>query len=141
MEFPNITTNEAIEIFESSNPIFSGIIREVRELSKKKPEATMSSGKVKIVNRILNDLLIILKDEPEGKYLETLDDESLPQMSDAVLIMVQFESALSSFYARYKPIVHGSRYWITQEFVDEWNEDMEDMEDIEDEENVDENEE
>lgn len=131
MSFSNITTNEAIEIFESSSPIFAGVIKEVRELSRKKPDATMSSGKVKIVNRVLNDLLAILKDEPEGKYLEILDDESLPQMSDAVLTMVQFESALSSFQSRYKPYVRGSRQWITQEFVDEWDEDLEDIDEDE----------
>lgn len=123
-EFEHITTDAAVEVYESSTPIFEGILKEVRELSKKKPEATMSAGKVKIVNRVLNDLLVILKDEPAGKYLEELDDESLPQMSDAVLTMVQFESALTSFYARYKRYIHGDREWITKEFVAAWNENV-----------------
>jgi hypothetical protein len=83
----------------------------------------MSAGKVKIVNRILEDLLAILKDEPAGKYLELLDDEALPQMSDAVLTMVQFESALRAFSARYRKHVAGDVYWITQELLEQWNED------------------
>lgn len=124
-EFEHVTTVAAIEVYQSCTPIFEGILKEVRELSKKKPEATMSASKVKIVNRVLNDLLVILKDEPAGKYLEELDDEALPQMSDAVLTMVQFESALASFYARYKQDVHGARYWITKEFVADWNENVE----------------
>ena len=71
----------------------------------KKPEATMSASKVKLVNRVLPDLLTILRDEPAGKYLYALDDDALPQMSDAVLTMVQFESAIDSFRSRYKKYI------------------------------------
>ena len=85
----------------------------------------MSAGKVKIINRVLNDLLQILKPEPAGKYLEVLDDESLPQISDAVLTMVQFESALNSFESKYHRYIEGSHYWITEEFVAAWNADSE----------------
>ena len=81
----------------------------------------MSTGKVKIVNRVLSDLLEILKPEPAGKYLEALDDESLPQVSDAVLTMVQFESALKSFASRYCRFIGGEHQWITEKFVAEWN--------------------
>jgi hypothetical protein len=116
----HITTSAAVNSFSASSPIFEGVIQEVRELSKKKPEATMSSSKVKIINRILNDLLVFLKDEPEGKYLEILDDESLPQMSDAVLAMVQFESALNSFRGRYLRHINFESYWITHENKKDW---------------------
>ena len=129
IEFEYVTTESAVEIYDSSTPIFEGILKEVRELSRKKPEATMSAGKVKIVNRILNDLLVILKDEPAGKYLETLDDETLPQMSDAVLTMVQFESALSSFEDRYKRYISGNRYWITEAFLARNREALEEIDD------------
>jgi hypothetical protein len=123
VEFQHITVQAFVDRFEASSPIFSGVLGEVRELSKKKPEATMSASKVKIVNRILGDLLVILKDEPEGKYLELLDDEALPQMSDAVLTMVQFESALKAYSHRYHQRINGNFYWITQEFLGQLNED------------------
>jgi hypothetical protein len=45
----------------------------------------MRASKVKMVNRVLEDLLVILKAQPEGKYLNPLDDATLPQMSDALL--------------------------------------------------------
>lgn len=122
IQFQHVTIQAFVDRFEASSPIFSGVLSEVRELSKKKPEATMSAGKVKIVNRILEDLLAILKDEPAGKYLELLDDEALPQMSDAVLTMVQFESALKAFSARYRKHVNSNLYWITQELLEQWNE-------------------
>lgn len=123
-DFGDKTTDAAVEVYESSTPIFEGILKEVRELSKKKPEATMSAGKVKIVNRVLADLLAILKDEPAGKYLEILDDEALPQVSDAVLTMVQFETALGAFRGRYHRYssYFQDRLWITEELVAAENE-------------------
>ena len=125
-EFEHVTTDAAVATYEASTPIFEGLIREIRELSRKKPDATMSAGKVKIVNRVLNDLLQILKSEPTGKYLEALDDESLPQVSDALLTMVQFESALDSFKSKYYRYIDGSHQWVTQDLVDAWNADAED---------------
>lgn len=124
-EFEEVTTDAAVATYEASTPIFEGLIREIRGLSRKKPDATMSAGKVKIVNRVLNDLLTILKAEPTGKYLESLDDEALPQVSDAVLTMVQFESALQAFKAKYHQRVEDDWHWITQETLDAWNADSE----------------
>ena len=119
-EFEARTTEEFAAIYSASTPIFKGILNEIRELSKKKSDATMNAGKVKMVNRVLADLLLFLKGEPAGKYLELLDDESLPQMSDAVLTMVQYESALHAFQVRYFRSFRGSKYWITHERVAIW---------------------
>lgn len=129
LEFDHVTTEAAVATFTESGPIFEGLLQEVRMLSKKKPEATMSEGKVKIVNRVLTDLLVILKDEPAGKYLDLLDDKTLPQVSDAVLTMVQFETALKAFRSRYRQRVEDQLYWITSELLEEWNRQEEDEDD------------
>lgn len=50
---------------------------------------------------MLEPLRGALSDEPEGKFLDLLDDEVLPQVSDAVLVMVQFERAARSYRVRY----------------------------------------
>lgn len=132
-EFEHITTNAMVAIYHASNPIFDGLLKEVRELSKKKPEATMSPGKVRMINRVLKDLLVILSDMPAGKYLEPLDDATLPQMSDALLTMVQFETTLAAFEARFYRVIDRKRYWITEELIKEWDEAEEaDPEDEED---------
>jgi hypothetical protein len=89
------------ELYDQVRHIFDSLIQEVRELSKKKPEATLSKKKVEIINRVLTDALEILKGQPDAKYLETLDDEALPQHADAVLIMTQIEAALNRFYGAY----------------------------------------
>jgi hypothetical protein len=132
-EFEHVTTKASVEIYTASSPIFEGLLKEVRELSKKKPEATISSGKVKMINRVLEDLLVILKDQPAGKYLEVLDDATLPQMSDALLTMVQFESALKAFRSRFHRHVAGDWYWITGELLKEWDEAEEVVEEDEEE--------
>lgn len=120
------TTDEAVYLYESTNDIFDGLIKEVRELSKKKPDAILSKGKVKIINRVLTDLQTVLEHEPEKKFLDLLDDEDLPQTSDAVLIMVQYESVLADFPRRYKRPVRvaqldyggyrSKNMWITESF-------------------------
>jgi hypothetical protein len=114
--FSNITDADKVAIYEATNGIFDGLIGEIRELSKKKPEATLNSGKVKLINRVLIDLKSLLDKEPEGKFLDLLDDEDLPQTSDAVLVMVQFETALRAFHQRY----HKSVEWDYRTTTFEW---------------------
>lgn len=111
------TTDEKVAAYQCCQAIFTGLIKEMRELSKKKADATLSNGKVKIINRALEDLRAILADEPESKYLDLLDDEDLPHNSDAVLVMVQYESALNAFRRRYfRSYIPdlGEDVWMTQ---------------------------
>lgn len=121
-EFDHVTTQGTVDTFLATRGVFDGLLKEVRELSKKKPEATMSASKVKLINRVLDVLLVFLKQEPEGKFLERIDEDALPQVSDAVLIMVQFEAALSSFHSRYFRYANGSHRWITKEQLAVWGE-------------------
>lgn len=117
-----VTTEDFVAIYKATNSIFEGLLKEIRELSKKKPDAIMSAGKVSLINRVLKDLKLFLDSEPEGKFLDLLDDSNLPQTSDAVLVMVQFETALRAFkikyYQSYKVSygVNGSS-WVTPEFL------------------------
>ncbi len=121
-EFEHVTTLKTVDVYEATSPIFGGLLSEMRELSKKKPEGTLNKNKVIILNRMLQDLHTILKDEPEGKYLDLLDDEVLPQNSDAVLVMVQYENALGAFERRYYRRIFGQANWVTEERLREWEE-------------------
>lgn len=120
-----VTTEESVAIYNATNDIFLGLLKEIRELSKKKPDAIMSAGKVGIINRVLEDLKLVLDKEPEGKFLDILDDENLPQTSDAVLIMCQYETVLKSYknkyYQRYKTGAYDSKSaWVTPEFLKDY---------------------
>ena len=130
-EFAYVTTNAAVEVYEASSSVFAGLLSEMRELSKKKPDTTLSKSKVKILNRVLTDIRTTLHEEAEGKYLDLLDDDDLPQNSDAVLVMVQYEDALKAFESRYRRYVEGTKYWITKERLKEWEEAAEDEDDDE----------
>jgi len=124
-EFDHVTTDEAVAVYSSATGVFNALLNEVRELSKKKPDATMSPSKVKVINKVLDDLLTFLKDDPEGKYLQRLEDDDLPQVSDALLMMAQFDAALDAFRTRYYEFVnivnHHGHHWITRENVAMWS--------------------
>ena len=127
MDLTKETTEESVATYLATNGIFIGLFKEIRELSKKKPDAIMSTGKVKIINRVLEDLKNVLEIEPEGKFLDLLDDEVLPQTSDAVLVMVQYETVLDIFQTRYfqtYEVKYGygnyEKAWITPEFIKEY---------------------
>ncbi len=123
-EFEHVTTDAAVATYESVTGVFGALLHEIRELSKKKPDATMSSSKVKVINKVLDDLLTILKAEPEGKYLDRLEDNDLPQVSDALLMMAQFNPAIEVFRKRYHQRVgsgfNAKHYWITEELLAAW---------------------
>jgi hypothetical protein len=123
-EFDPATTEAAVATYQSAIGVFTALLHEVRELSKKKPDATLSASKVKLVNNVLDDLLTIVKGEPEGKYLQRLEDDDLPQVSDALMMMAQFNAALDAFNKRYHRYVkvrfERQHRWITVEKVAEW---------------------
>ncbi|MCA1869720.1 hypothetical protein HW571_29415 [Agrobacterium genomosp. 3] len=95
------TTQKKADIYDAIYPIFEALFREIKDLGKKKPEATLSESKIKLINRVLIDLKDLLSDTPNAKYLELLDDEVAPQFGDAILMLAQFEGALNTFYSRH----------------------------------------
>src|SRR5579864_2662068 len=96
------TTSAAkVQLYETTSPLLKAMQEELREFAKKKPDATLSKGKVTLINRLLSDVKELLRDEDSSKYLDALDEESLPQYSDVVLIGSQYLAALDAFHERY----------------------------------------
>jgi hypothetical protein len=95
------TTKDKADAYDAVIGVFTEVFKELKELGKKKPEATLSVGKVKLLNRILADVAAFLEGAPDHKYLDLLDDEALPQYSDAILTLAQHDGALKAFYKRY----------------------------------------
>jgi hypothetical protein len=94
-------TGARADLFEATQPLLEKMGEEFRKFASKKPDATVSKAKVAFVNRILKDLKGILANEPTIKYLDLLTDEDLPQYSDVVLILSQYEAAMEAFKSRY----------------------------------------
>lgn len=95
------TTIEKVNLFESTNLLLTAIYSEIQALAKKKPDATLNTAKVKVINRLLEDIRKCLQHESSMKYLDLLQDEDLPQYSDVTIILSQYSAALAQFKSRY----------------------------------------
>jgi hypothetical protein len=96
-----VTTQVKVAKFEAIMPLLEAMFRDFQDLSKKKPDGALNKSKVKIANRLLTDVLVILDGEPNREYLELFDEESLPQYSDVVLMLGQTVAAMERFKRRY----------------------------------------
>jgi hypothetical protein len=110
------TTKEKVQVYETTAPLLNAMYGEIQELSKKKPEATLNSNKVKLINRLLADIKEMLSNEPDSKYLDMIHDQDLPQYSDVVLILSQYSTAMGQFKERYswQDMIGGERRWSTE---------------------------
>ena len=113
------TSQSNVEAYEGTHRVFSSLFVETKELSKKKPDAVLSKGKVALINRVLSDIIAFLTEEPEHKYLGLLDDDELPQNSDVVLLMSQFDAALKGFKDRHFGYEFGQHQWLTHQLVEQ----------------------
>lgn len=97
----NILTIEQIEEYRLLSPLFHSLLKEVKELSKKKNDEIINEFKANTINKILIRIKDLLKEEPTFEFIESIDVNRLPSNSDVVLIMVQFETALEKFHYKY----------------------------------------
>jgi hypothetical protein len=114
-------TKEQTAKYDMLSPMLDSAIQEMREFSKKKQDGIVNTTKINIINRLLKDLKDVLTSEPSTGYLDLLDEETLPQNSDAVLILGQYRAAMDRFRERHYSLgkygVGG--YWITKEYLEE----------------------
>jgi len=95
------TTKEKAQTHENMTPLLEAMYSEFKELSKKKPDAAVSKSKIKIVNRLLEKVTIVLSDEESIGYLDLLDEDDVPQVSDVTLILSQYVAAMKAFYQKH----------------------------------------
>lgn len=76
-------------------PMLESMQDEMKTLSSKKPDMSLTILKVKMVNKLISSAREILANEPILEYLLVeLDEEPLPQYSDVVIILRQYLEAL-----------------------------------------------
>lgn len=90
-------TKAQAEKLELASPILTAVVNEMRELSKKKQDGLVSPLKIRSINRVLEDIKSGLANDPSVRYLDMLDEDELPQNSDAVLVLTQWEAAVKQF--------------------------------------------
>lgn len=97
----NRPTKEKTEQFDMLFPILDSVFSELKELSKKKQDGALNELKVKMTNRILTKIKMILDNDPTVEFLDLLDEVALPTNSDAVLIIAQFKAAMEQYKAKH----------------------------------------
>jgi hypothetical protein len=110
-----LPTQADVDKYDMLRPMLDKIANEVRELSKKKQDGVLNDLKVKMVNRVLTQIKDLLKDEASIQFLDALDTDILPTNSDAILIISQYDAALSAFHDKYYGWDSGTRRWFTRE--------------------------
>lgn len=94
-------TEEQAATYDRLVPMLEAAHREMTELSKKKQDGIVNTLKIKMLNRLLGELSKIIESDPSHAFVDTLDEETLPQNSDAVLILSQWQAALKQFKDRH----------------------------------------
>lgn len=95
------TTQSKAHMHDVMTPLIKSMYSEFKEISKKKPESAVSKNKIKIANRLLERLRIILADEDTIEFLDILDEDDVPQVSDVTLILSQYVASLEAFRSKY----------------------------------------
>ncbi len=90
-------THAQVAEFEMLWPILKSLLAETKELSKKKADNPLNKLKIGMINKVLERVKKLLATDPAIKFLELLDDETLPSNSDAVFIIAQYDAAMEQY--------------------------------------------
>jgi hypothetical protein len=118
----DLPSQEQVDKYLMLSPMLDALMSEMREFAKKKADTPLNATKVLIINRVLKPLKEnVLRDEKSLEYLDLLDEEGLPQNSDVVIILSQFQAALRQFKEKhyYRDGDFGERVWHTKEQAQE----------------------
>ena len=113
----NPPTDEEAATYDRLFPMLMAAHREMSELSKKKQDGVVNSLKIRNINRLLTELRKLLVKDPSLEFVELLDEDTLPQNSDVVLLLSQWQAALQQYqqsHSVWDEMEHGNR-WSTVE--------------------------
>ena len=111
----NLPSEADVSKYEMLEKLLASIYEEMKEFSKKKPDEPLNKFKVKNVNRVLEQIKEIMKNEPTNEFLDLLDEDSLPSNSDSILIIGQFNASMKQFRSKYYGWTGFSTVWSTKE--------------------------
>lgn len=97
---PSITSAELSQ-YETLVPLLDAMHDDIRQLALKSQSSALSKSRIAMLNRLLVDAQKLLKHEPAAAYLQALDEATVPQNADALLVLGQFKAALEQFRERY----------------------------------------
>lgn len=112
---PGTPTDEQVATYERLVPMLEAAHHEMSELSKKKQDGIVNALKIRNLNRLLTELGKLLDDDPSREFVELLDADTLPQNSDAVLLLSQWQAALAQYRGKHGGIDGYAWRWFTVE--------------------------
>lgn len=95
------TTTDKVQAYNTTVELLKSMYLEFKDLSKKKPDAAVSKSKINITNRLLTKVRSVLDDEESIGFLDLLDEDDVPQVSDVTLILSQYKAAMEAFRKKY----------------------------------------
>jgi hypothetical protein len=95
------TTQQKANIHDTTSSLLDAMYAEFKELAKKKPDAAVSKNKITIVNRLLEKVREMLESESSIAFLDLLNEDDIPQVSDVTLILSQYAAAMDDFKSKY----------------------------------------
>ena len=108
------TTAKKADLHEITMPLLEAMYREFKEFSKKKPDDAVNKAKIKMVNRLLSRCREVLESETSMDLLDLLDEDDVPQNSDVVLTLSQYEAAMRQFRSTYHGFDGAESRWFTE---------------------------
>lgn len=95
------TSSKKASTHDVTMPLLLAMFEEFKEMSKKKPEAAVNKNKLAIANRLLQRIREVLADDDSIEFLDLLDEDDVPQISDVTLIFSQYVAAMRAFHSKY----------------------------------------
>lgn len=112
-----LPTQAEIDTFEMLDKLLDSSYIEMKQFSNKKPDELLNKFKVKSLNRILEPIKSVMRNEPTATFLDLLDEDTIPSNSDAILIISQFQAAMKQFKSIYfgRDEMLSNPRWFTKE--------------------------
>lgn len=102
-----------INSFEKLQDQLFELTREIKELSKKKPDGPLNNFKIKFINSIIGGLNeIIGKQYKPFEDFNIFDTDDMPTNSDVLIILSQYEASASRLKRENTEYYMGDNYWI-----------------------------
>ena len=97
----NRTTSAKGATHDTVMPLLVAMFEEFKDLAKKKPDASVSKSKLALANRLLKKTREVLADEDSIFFLDLLEEDDVPQVSDVTLVFSQYVAAMKAFHDKY----------------------------------------
>ena len=78
----NLPSKADVKQFLMLRELATGLYNEMKDFAKKSPNETLNTFKIKSLNRVLEPIKELLKNQPTALFLDILDETALPSNSD-----------------------------------------------------------